>query len=339
MVAGIALTTALLVTGVLVLGVGSVRIPAGDVLDVVLRRMWPGHADVSPVTDRIVWELRLPRVLAAAAVGAGLALCGAALQSLTGNDLADPYLLGVSSGAALGAVMTIVLGWTPPPDVPAGLATSVGAFAGALGALVLVLALAAGRSGDLPPARTILAGVAVAQLAGAGTSLVVMVFGDRQGAREVLAWTLGSFAGVRTTSAWVLVAGAVLATVLLTGSARTLDAFAFGETSARSLGVDVGRARWTFFVGCALVTAGTVAVVGPIGFVGLTVPHVVRLVVGPAHAFLLPLSALTGALLMVWSDTAARSLASGQEIPVGVVTALVGAPVLVVLLRRQARQV
>ena len=210
--AGVLLAATLIATGVLVLGVGSVAIPAGDVLDVVLRRMWLSHADVAPITDRIVWELRLPRVLAATAVGAGLALCGAALQALTGNDLADPYLLGISSGAALGAVGTIVLGWSVPGVSP-GLTTSAGAFVGALVSLVLVLALAAGRSGDLPPARTILSGVAVAQLAGAGTSLLVMVFGDRQGARDVLAWTLGSFAGVRTVTAWVLVAGAVLAVI------------------------------------------------------------------------------------------------------------------------------
>lgn len=151
-------------------------------------------------------------------------------------------------------------------------------------------------------------------------------------------WTLGSFAGVRSGTGGLLAALTLVTIVALLGAARILDAFAFGETSARSLGVHVEGVRWGLLVGCALVTAGTVAVVGPIGFVGLTVPHMVRILVGPGHAPLLPLSALVGALLLLWSDTAARSLAPGQEIPVGVVTAAIGAPVLVALLRRQARR-
>ncbi len=335
---GVALVAVLLGSSIVVLGVGSVAIPAGDVLDVVARRMrLVDGAGVTVLTDRIVWELRLPRVLAAAAVGAALAQCGCVLQALTGNDLADPYLLGISSGAAVGAVAALILGWTLP-GVPATIGVAVTAFVGGITALVLVLALAAGRSGSLPPTRTILAGVAVGQLSGALTSFVVMVFGGLSGAREVMTWTLGSFGGVRGPGAWLVCVVTGIATIALIGSARTLDAFAFGETSARSLGIPVERARWVLFVGCALLTAVTVAVVGPIGFVGLTVPHIVRLVVGPAHRVLLPLSALGGAVLMLWSDTAARSLAPGQEIPVGVVTAAVGAPVLVFLLRRQARR-
>lgn len=333
---GTALVIVVLVSGLIVLGLGSVPIPPGEVAEVVARRMHliEGH-DVGIATDRIVWELRLPRVLAAAAVGAMLAQCGCVLQALTGNDLADPYLLGISSGAAVGAVSAIVLGWTVP-GLPPQSAVAASAFVGALGALLLVLGLATERSGSLPPGRTILAGVAIGQLAGAFTSLVVLVFGARDGAREVLTWMLGSFAGVRSGNGLFVCVLALASLLALLGVARVLDAFAFGETSARSLGIHVERARWGLLVGCALVTAGTVAVVGPIGFVGLTVPHVVRLLVGPGHGALLPLSAVVGALLMLWSDTAARSLAPGQEIPVGVVTAALGAPVLVVLLRRRA---
>lgn len=335
---GAALAVTLILSAILVLGVGSVPVAAADVVAVVARRMWlDTGADVSVFADRIVWELRLPRVLAAVAVGAGLAQCGCVLQALTGNDLADPYLLGISSGAAVGAVCALVLGWALP-GVPGPLGVAVSAFVGAVAALLLVLAMATGRSGSLPPGRTILAGVAVGQLAGAFTSLVVLVFGARDGAREVLMWTLGSFAGVRSGTGGLLAALTLVTIVALLGAARILDAFAFGETSARSLGVHVEGVRWGLLVGCALVTAGTVAVVGPIGFVGLTVPHMVRILVGPGHAPLLPLSALVGALLLLWSDTAARSLAPGQEIPVGVVTAAIGAPVLVALLRRQARR-
>lgn len=335
---GLALVLLLLVSTIVVLGMGSVHLPPGEVLGVVTRRLGLTEGqDVTVVADRIVWELRLPRVLAAVAVGAGLSQCGCVLQALTQNELADPYLLGISSGAAVGAVCALILGWTVPGLAP-GVAIGVTAFVGAIVALVLVLGLATGRSGSLPPTRTILAGVAVGQLAGAFTSFVVLVFGGTSGAREVLAWTLGSFAGVRTGSAVFVLGLAVVTVVALTAGARVLDAFAFGETSARALGISVEKVRWSLFIGCALVTAGTVAVVGPIGFVGLTIPHIMRLVVGPLHRVLLPLSAVAGGLLLLWSDTVARAAAPGREIPVGVVTALVGAPVLVVLLRRQARR-
>ncbi len=333
---GVILGVALLISGVLVLGIGSVPVPAAEVVGVMSRRMWlTDGLDVTVLADQIVWELRLPRVLAAAAVGASLAQCGCVLQALTGNDLADPYLLGISSGAAVGAVGVIVFGWALP-GLPATMMVAISAFAGAIVALLIVLGLATGRSGSLPPARTILAGVAVAQLAAAFTSLVILVFGGRDGARTVLAWMLGSFAGVRAGSAVFVCVLALVGVAALLGVARLLDAFTFGETSARALGVHVENVRWGLLIGCALLTAGTVAVVGPIGFVGLTIPHILRLLVGPGHAALLPLSALAGALLLVWSDTAARSLAPDQEIPVGVVTAVIGAPVLVVLLRRQA---
>ncbi|GAB94949.1 iron complex transport system permease protein [Kineosphaera limosa] len=333
-----ALCVAILGSAVLALGVGSVNLSAAEVLQVVARRMHlSAGAEVTVIADRIVWELRLPRVLAAICVGVGLAQCGVVLQALTGNELADPYLLGISSGAATGAVSAIILGWSLP-GLPETVRVASSAFVGALVALLVVLALATGRSGELPPARTILAGVAVGQLAGAATSLIVMVFGGRDGARAVLQWTLGSFAGVRSDHAIFLAALALVTVLVLTAAASTLDGFAFGETSARSLGIAVTRVRWSLLAGCALVTAGTVAVVGPIGFVGLTIPHIVRLITGPAHRILLPVSALAGGLLMLWSDTVARSAAPGQEIPVGIVTAAVGAPVLVVLLRRQARR-
>ncbi|QFG69467.1 FecCD family ABC transporter permease [Ornithinimicrobium pratense] len=333
--AGLALATLLLLSVVMVLGVGSVSVEARDVVHVVARRLHlVDGASVGVLEDQIVWQLRLPRVLAAAAVGAVLALSGAVMQSLLTNELADPFLLGISSGAAFGAVLALTFGVTV---MGTGLGVGVAAMLGAVVALGLVLALATSRSGALPPVRTILAGVAVAQLSGAGTSMLIMVFGSRDTARQVLAWTLGSFAGVRTRHAVVLVAVALLVVLCVLAAARTLDAFAFGETAARSVGVDVRRITWVLLVGSALAAAATVGVVGPIGFVGLVVPHLVRLVVGPGHRRLLPLAALTGALLMVWADTAARSLAPDREIPVGVVTAIVGAPVLIALLRRQAR--
>jgi iron complex transport system permease protein len=334
-VAGLALAALLAVSIVVAVGIGSVRVPAGDVIGVVLQRFGLG-VDASIVDDRIVWQLRMPRILGAAATGAGLALCGAVLQSLTRNDLADPYLLGISSGAAVGAVSVIVLG-VSVAGLVGGTAIAAGAFAGALGALVLVLALATGRTGDLPPARTVLAGVAVGQICTAYTSFVVIMSGDHDAARRVLAWTMGSLAGLRWQSAVVLMVIALVAFVGILAFSSDLDAFAFGDASASSLGVSITRTRWLLLVGTALVTACLVAYTGAIGFVGLVVPHVVRLVAGPLHRRLLPLSAMAGAVLMIWADTTARSLVDGQEIPIGVVTAVLGAPVFAVLLRRESR--
>ncbi|ACU96789.1 FecCD family ABC transporter permease [Saccharomonospora viridis] len=331
LVLGLALAVAM----VLALGVGSVPVDPATVVGVIARRLG-AELDVSVFDDRIVWQLRLPRVLGAAATGAGLALCGAVLQSLTRNDLAEPYLLGISGGAAVGAVSVLVLGISVGSLGGAAL-VGIGAFTGALGALILVLGLAAGRSGALPPTRVVLAGVAIGQICSAYTSLLVVVGGDHDAARRVLNWTLGSLAGVRWTGALTLVVLMVAAFVLVVAYAPALDAFAFGETAAGSLGVRVQATRWTLMTATALVTAGLVSFTGAIGFVGLVVPHLVRLVCGPLHGRLLPLSALAGAVLLVLADLLARSLVEGQEIPIGVITAVVGAPVFAFLLRREGR--
>lgn len=336
LVAGLALTVALVATVVVAVGIGSVHVPAGDVVDVVLRRFGLPVDGVSLIDDRIVWQLRMPRVIGAAATGAGLALAGAVLQSLTRNDLADPYLLGISGGASVGAVTVIVLG-VGVAGLAGGAALGLAAFVSALLALALVLGLATGRTGDLPPARTVLAGVAVGQLCAAYTSFAVMMSGDHDAARRVLAWTMGSLAGLRWHSATVLVVVALVALGAILLHAADLDAFAFGDSSAASLGVSIRRTRWVLLIGTALLTACLVAYTGAIGFVGLVVPHVVRLVCGPLHRRLLPLSALAGAVLMIWADTVARSLVDGQEIPIGVVTAVLGAPLFAYLLRRESR--
>jgi len=320
--------------------IGPVRLPVATVIEVIGRRARLYDGPVSVLDDQIVWELRLPRVAAAAAAGAGLAVAGAVLQSLTRNALADPYILGISGGGTAGAVTVIVLG------VPAGglagaagpAAMTAAAFAGAIGALLAVLALASGRSGALTTTRTVLAGVAVGQLCAAYTAFLVIVKGAGDAARRVLAWTLGSLAGARWTNAVTLTGATVLALIAVTAAATWLDALAFGETTARSLGVPVTTVRWTLMAGTSLLTAVIVAITGSIGFVGLVVPHVARLVFGPLHRTLMPLSALGGAILLVWADTVARSLVTDQELPIGVVTAAIGAPVFAVLLRRSARR-
>ncbi|WP_024792866.1 FecCD family ABC transporter permease [Tomitella biformata] len=315
--------------------IGAADLSIGTVLSSVAGRLGIG-AGTDVLTTHIVVDLRLPRVLGAAAVGAGLALGGAVLQSLTGNTLADPYILGMASGASLGAVLALTSG-IGMVSVLAFSAVSAAAFAGAMITLLAVFVIATSRSGALLPGRLILAGVAIAQLASALTSALVY-FGDRDAARRVLQWTLGSVAGVRWDGLAVIAVVVGGTVVVVLAHARILDAFAFGERAAASLGVGVTRSRWVLYSTVSLCTAVLVAQVGVVGFVGLVVPHAVRMLVGPLHARLLPVVALVGAVLLVWADIAARSMLAGRELPLGLVTAIVGVPAFVWLLRRQGGQ-
>ena len=276
--------------------------------------------------DSIVWQLRLPRVLTAGLVGAGLALSGAVMQSVTRNPLADPYLLGLSSGASVGAVCVVILG--------IGFALPAAAFAGALLALVATLSIAK-VGGTITPVRAILAGLAIAQLAGALTSFIIFWAAKGDSYREILNWLLGSVAG----ATWESVAIAATAVAFVgTGillSATRLDAFAFGDTSAASLGINVNRTRWALLGAVALLTGAMVAVSGSIGFVGLILPHLVRGISGPGHRRLLPLVAVCGALFLVIADTLARTVFDPRELPVGIITAFIGVPVFILLIKRK----
>ncbi|CAN5158598.1 iron chelate uptake ABC transporter family permease subunit [soil metagenome] len=285
-----------------------------------------GASPLTPLRDGIVWELRLPRVLTAAAVGAGLAIAGAVMQAITRNPLADPYLLGLSSGASLGAVSVVLLG--------ASLLRPVAAFLGSMVALGLTLLLASSL-GAITPTRTVLAGLAVSSLAGAITSLVIFWTATGDSYREIISWLLGSLAGARWPAVAIAVVALVVAGIPIILSGRLLDAFAFGDVSASSLGVNVPATRWGLLAATALLTGAMVSVSGSIGFVGLILPHGVRLLVGPGHRALLPLSALVGAIFLLWADTAARSLFDPRELPVGIVTAIIGAPIFALLLGRR----
>jgi iron complex transport system permease protein len=308
--------------------IGPADLSVGDVFSVVGQHLGLGDAGVSRIRDGIVWELRLPRTLLAAVCGAGLAICGAIMQSLLRNPLADPFVLGISSGASTGAVMVVVLG------VGGGIITlSTGAFIGAVVAFAMVLLLAAGAGGT--PDRVVLAGVAATQLFSALTSFIVTSSADAEQTRGVLFWLLGSLSGAGwhdvVTCGAVCLAGLVVCIAL----APALDAFAFGEDAATSLGISVRWVRLVLLVVTALITATLVSAAGAIGFVGLVLPHAARAVVGPGHRLLLPATALIGAIFLVWVDTVARTVFSPQELPVGVVTALVGVPAFAVILYRR----
>ena len=323
---GAGLAALLVLSIVVAVTIGPANIGFADVWASIGSHLGLGVNPLSLLRDGIVWELRLPRVLTAAAVGAGLAVSGAVMQAITRNPLAEPYLLGLSAGASLGAVSVILLGLA--------VILPLAAFLGAMLALALTLLLASSL-GVITPTRTVLAGLAVSSLASAITSLVIFWTATGDSYREILGWLLGSLAGAR----WPAVAisfGAILVAgipIMLTG--RVLDAFAFGDTSARALGVNVSATRWGLLTASALLTGAMVSVSGSIGFVGLILPHAVRFIAGPAHRALLPLSALFGAIFLVWADTAARSLFDPRELPVGIVTAIIGAPVFAVLLARR----
>lgn len=321
---------ALAVSVALVTTIGPSGITAGDVVQSAAARVTGADSGLSRIQEGIIWNLRLPRSLMAALAGAGLALCGVILQSLLRNPLADPYILGISSGASTGAVLIVVLG------VGTGaIGLTTGAFVGSLVAFgfVLLLAFASGGTTD----RVVLAGVAATQLFSALTSFIVYIAADAEQTRGILFWLLGSLASVRWTDVAVGAVVVLIGLVVCLLHTANLDAFTFGQDAAASLGVNVVRTRLVLMVVTALVTAVIVSTCGAIGFVGLVLPHAARALVGGRHRVLVPTSALMGAIFLVWIDAASRTVIAPQELPVGVATALIGVPAFVVLLSRRGR--
>ncbi len=329
---GLGLVAALAVSVGVAVAFGSAEVSLGDVSRAVLHRLTAGAvAPPGDVADIIVWRLRLPRVLLAALVGGGLAVIGVAMQALVRNPLAEPYILGVSSGASAG-VSLFYLGFLPPLLTRA-LSLSLAAFLGALAAM-LVVYLVARQGPRVSTARLLLAGVAVSAFLAALTAFVTFASPDPNKIRTVLFLLLGSFAGTTWSGVALPSGGALLGLVMLWLLARPLDALLTGEEPAQSLGVPVEGLKRALIGIAALVTGLLVAASGIIGFVGLIVPHAVRFVVGVSHRRVVPLSFAAGALFLVWADLAARTLLPDQEVPVGVLTALCGVPFFLVLLRR-----
>ena len=307
--------------------VGPAGITVPEAAAVTWSRIGGAPSGLTPLREGIVWDLRLPRALLAAVCGAGLAVCGAVLQSLLRNPLADPFVLGVSSGASTGAVLVVVMG------AGGGLLTlSGGAFVGACASFAAVLLLSRLSGGTT--AKVVLSGVAVMQLFSALTSVIVFSSADAEQTRGVLFWLLGSLGGARWGDVWPSALALVAVVAVAVSRARELDAFAFGEDAAAALGVAVGRARLVLLTATALLTAFLVSATGAIGFVGLVLPHAVRALTGPGHLRVLPASALAGAVFLVWVDTLARTAFAPQELPVGVVTSLIGVPAFMYILYR-----
>lgn len=325
-----ALIAALLVSLVFAVGIGSVNIPWTDTLRYLKAGIVGGEIAPDEVNRyRIVFDTRLPRVLLAIIAGAGLSIVGVAVQAMVRNALADPFVLGISSGAAVGATSVILFGTLAALG---SLAISFAAFAGALVATVLVYTAARTAQG-LSPLRLVLTGTAMAYGFSAITTVMVFVSPRGEAAKSVMFWLLGSLASAN----W----GALplVATIMATGGfllwfwAAKLNALVMGDDVASGLGLDAQRFRVYLFIVCAAMTGTIVAVCGAIGFVGLVVPHVTRMLVGADHKRVLMVAPALGALFMVWADLLCRTLVAPQELPIGAITAFVGVPTFILLMR------
>ena len=329
---GIVLPILLVVTAVsavCALAFGSEMLPVSTVVDVVHSRF--GGPAVTRSDLAIVWGIRAPRVLLGLAVGAGLAVAGAVVQTLVRNALADPHLLGVSSGASVGATAVITTGLFAGAGV---WALSLGAMIGALGAAILVFTIAT-LQGGITPLRLVLTGTVTASALSAIASFLVLRTNDSQAAQSVLFWLLGSLAGASWDKLWAPVIVVVLLTAAVFALHGWLDALAAGPDVAASLGIPIRTLRNVLFGVLAALVGTMVAVSGAIAFVGLVIPHVTRMIVGARHRVVLPAAALIGASFLVWVDVVARTSLRPTEIPLSVVTGVIGAPLFLLLLGRR----
>jgi iron complex transport system permease protein len=326
----IALGALLLVSAVVSLGFGPARVPLDVVWRIVLHKLvGVGEPHWSTGQEHIVWLIRLPRMLLGVLVGAGLALIGAVLQAVTRNPLADPHLLGVTSGATLGAVIVVL----HVGQIVGLLTLPIAAFIGALSSMLMVLMIA-NRRGRLDSDRLLLCGVAVSFVMMALANLLLFL-GDHRASSAVMFWMLGGLGLARWELLAVPAASVLLGLVLLLGMARQLNALMAGEQTAVTLGLNARTVRLRVFVIASLMTGVLVSISGSIGFVGLMVPHIARRLVGAEHRRLLPVCALLGSIFLVWVDVAARTMIAPEDLPIGVATAAIGGLFFIGLMRRR----
>jgi iron complex transport system permease protein len=316
-------------------GIGAVSITPGEVLRILLHQIGINAGPVEELQSSVLLQIRLPRVLLGLLVGAALAVSGAAMQGLFRNPLADPGLVGVSSGAALATAIALVTAGSLQAAgmaLPASFLVPFAAFAGGTGTTILVYRLAT-RGGRTDVATMLLAGIAINAMAGAVIGFMIFLADDNQ-LRDLTFWTLGSLGGAVWRSVAIVMPLMLLAIFALPRLSKGLNALLLGETEARHLGIEVERLKKTIIVFVGLAVGAAVSVSGLIGFVGLVVPHILRLWIGPDHRFLMPGSALLGGLLLIGSDLLARTLAAPAELPIGILTATFGAPFFLWLLLR-----
>lgn len=327
----------LILSIILGIGLGPVSIRFSDVYRVMIHRIsgmittyTPPLPDIRESTQNIVWFLRAPRVLLGALIGAALTLSGVGMQAFTKNPLAEPYVLGISSGASLGAVLAMLSGISVP--ILGKLSVSVGAFMGALVSVLLVYLLAKSRS-SVTPIRLILVGVAVSAMFQAFTNYIVYTAPDDAAVREASFWMLGGLGSAEWADLPLLLCIVPPSFFLILILSKSLNAMMMGDSSAITLGVNLNAVRNLLIVITALLTASSVAVSGCIGFVGLVIPHLIRSIVGSDHRKLVPVSALTGAIFLIWVDVGARMIKPPSELPIGILTAFLGAPLFLWMIR------
>ena len=322
------------VTGAVI--IGSVSITPGLVWRILLAQLpwFQGiiQPDWSNSQEIIIWQIRFPRVLLAAIVGAGLSIAGAAIQALVRNSIADPYILGISSGASVGATAVILLGAF---SFLGAYALSFAAFLGAIASVLLVYSLSRVH-GRISVIRLLLAGIAISLVLSAMTNFMLMMSKEEGGMKAVMYWMLGSLAGAKWTNIWIPAVVLAVSYLFMRLYARYMNILLLGEESAATLGVNLERFRLMLIVLVSLLTGVLVSVSGAIGFIGLIIPHIVRMLIGSNYKYVLPISALLGATFLVWADAAARLIIAPEEMPIGIITALCGCPFFIWLLRRQS---
>ncbi|MDY4692048.1 MAG: iron ABC transporter permease [Blautia sp.] len=325
------LSICLILSIVLCVGIGPVSIPFSTVWKIIFNKItgWGNIASIENKTINIVWFLRVPRVLLSTLVGVCLSISGVSMQAFTRNPLASPYVLGTSSGASFGAALAIATGALSFLGISA---TSIGAFTGALLSIVIVYGLA--KSGEeVAPIRLVLVGSAVSAMFTAFSNFIVYKAPDDSKVKAVTFWMLGSVATAEWSDILPIFIVMVPGVVIMFALSSSLNAMLIGESSAVTLGVNVNRVRKVTIFISALMTGVTVAVSGCIGFVGLVVPHIVRSLVGADHRKVIPISVLAGAIFMIWVDVGARMIDAPGEIPIGIITSMIGAPLFLWMLK------
>jgi iron complex transport system permease protein len=326
----------LLVAAILIgISIGTVTVPIGDIVKIIGSRLFNiSHVNVDPMYTTIVWNIRFPRVVLAGLVGASLAIAGAAFQGLLRNPLADPYTLGVSSGASVGAVLTIFLHITIP--VIGSYTLPFLSILFALITIIAVLIFAKRIDRSMKVETIILTGVIFSSFLSAFISLMIALTGDEL--RQIVSWLMGSVSMRGWEYIQIILPFFLIGSFLLLMNGNELNAMSFGEERAQHLGVNVKRRKMLVLTAGSILTGAAVAVSGTIGFVGLVIPHLTRLLWGPDHKHLLPLSMLTGSAFLILADLTARTVISPTELPIGVITSLIGAPVFAAILIRNKRK-
>lgn len=311
--------------------IGIIDIPVSQICLIIANKLgFVSDNAINMSFNEIIWELRLPRVLLATFSGAGLALCGTVMQASVQNPLAEPYILGTAAGASLGAVAAILFGSS---SVLLGLGVSFWAFVGAMVATIIVLSLA-GKDSSVSAVRLVLAGAVVNALFGALANFIVYIANDAEGMRNAAFWTMGSLASARWDVIWLPILAVCVVAVFFLFRIRQLNALLLGEEAAITLGINLARERRIYLILTALLTGIIVSVCGVFGFVGLIVPHIVRMIWGNDHRYLLPRSLFCGAIFVIFADVISRILLSSGDLPIGIITAIVGAPLFMHLLFR-----